>query len=350
LIERLELAPGYAICRLVNGGWQLSQGHREGPFDEREVVADLRRLVEAGLTTFDCADIYLGVEELLGALLRDLGRSADAPRIEIHTKCVPDRSALATIDRRGVGAIVERSLRRLGVERLDLVQFHWWDYAVPRYIEVAGWLADLQREGKIRLLGTTNFDTPRLRELADSGFPIATHQAQYSVLDRRPEAAMVDFCRERGIHLLCYGAVAGGFLAARYLGLPEPEGPLPNRSLTKYKLILDEFGSWELFQNLLQALAEIGRKHGVGPTPVAVRWVLERPQVAAVLLGTRNATHLEQNRQVFQFHLDREDLERLGEVQAQALGPPGEPFALEREPGGRHAVIMKTDLNRAGRS
>jgi aryl-alcohol dehydrogenase-like predicted oxidoreductase len=303
--------------------------------------------VDAGLTTFDCADIYLGVEELLGELVRDLQRAPDAPEIQIHTKLVPDRSDLETIDRQGVTAIVDRSLRRLGVERLDLVQFHWWDYEVPRYLEVAGWLVDLQRSGKIRLLGTTNFDTPRLRELAESGFPIAAHQVQYSVLDRRPEAAMIDFCREKDIQLLCYGAVAGGFLSARYLSSPEPEGPLPNRSLTKYKLIIDEFGDWKLFQELLGSLAKIGRKYQVSPTTVAVRWVLERPGVAAVLMGTRSSAHLAQNLEVFGFGLDEDDRALLDELLRAAEGPVGEPFALEREPEGRHAVIMKTDLNRA---
>ena len=348
MIERRDLAPGYSISRLVNGGWQLSAGHRPGSFDRRQILGDLRRLVEAGLTTFDCADIYLGVEELLGDLVRELKHASSAPAIQIHTKCVPDRSDLETIDRLGIGRIIDRSLERLGVERLDLVQFHWWDYAVPRYLEVAGWLVDLQRAGKIRLLGTTNFDTPRLRELVESGFPIAAHQVQYSVLDRRPETAMIDFCRKSEIQLLCYGSVAGGFLSARYAGLPEPEDPLANRSLTKYRLIIEEFGGWEKFQTLLATLTEIGGRHGVSPTAVAVRWVLERPQVAAVLLGTRSSGHLENNLQVFGFRLEEEDRVELDETLAAAKGPTGEPFALERQPGGRHAAIMKTDLNRVG--
>ena len=346
MIERIELAPGYSISRLVNGGWQLSAGHRPGSLDRQAVMGDLRRMVESGLTTFDCADIYLGVEELLGGLVRDLKKSADSAVIQIHTKFVPDRADLETVDPLGVTRIIDRSLERLGVERLDLVQFHWWDCEIPRYVEVAGWLVDLQRAGKIRLLGTTNFDTPRLRELVDSGFPVTAHQVQYSLLDRRPEAAMVDFCRENGIHLLSYGSAAGGFLSARYLGLSEPEEPLPNRSLTKYKLIIEEFGGWGLFQELLEALARIGRKHRVSPTTVGVRWVLERPQVAAVLLGTRNSAHLEQNLEVFGFHLDEADQDVLNEILSEASGPLGEPFALEREPGGRHAVIMKAGLNK----
>lgn len=347
MIDRIDLAPGYSISRLINGLWQLATDHQRRAVDRETAVRDLSRLVEAGLTTFDCADIYLGVEELLGELLQAYrvagGRLAD---IQIHTKFVPDRSHLATITRQDVERSIDRSLGRLGVERLDLVQFHWWDYEMPRYIEAAGWLADLQQAGKIRLLGTTNFDVPRMRELLDAGFELVAHQAQYSLLDHRPEAGLVELCREYGLGLLCYGAIAGGFLSERYLGRGEPMAPLANRSLTKYKLIIDEFGGWELFQDLLKILVEVSQRHGVSPSSVAVRWVLERSQVAAVIVGGRTATHVDENLRVFDFSLDEEDQSRLDGPLNRALGPAGEPFGLERVPGGPHAAILKTELNR----
>ncbi|TNF70630.1 MAG: aldo/keto reductase [Acidobacteria bacterium] len=346
-MDRIDLAPGYSISRLINGLWQLATDHQRRAVDRETAVRDLSRLVEAGLTTFDCADIYLGVEELLGELLQAYrvagGRLAD---IQIHTKFVPDRSHLATITRQDVERSIDRSLGRLGVERLDLVQFHWWDYEMPRYIEAAGWLADLQQAGKIRLLGTTNFDVPRMRELLDAGFELVAHQAQYSLLDHRPEAGLVELCREYGLGLLCYGAIAGGFLSERYLGRGEPMAPLANRSLTKYKLIIDEFGGWELFQDLLKILVEVSQRHGVSPSSVAVRWVLERSQVAAVIVGGRTATHVDENLRVFDFSLDEEDQSRLDGPLNRALGPAGEPFGLERVPGGPHAAILKTELNR----
>jgi aryl-alcohol dehydrogenase-like predicted oxidoreductase len=324
LIERYELTPGYSISRLINGVWQLATDHRRQAVDRQSVVRDLSRLVEAGLTTFDCADIYLGVEELLGDLLRAYRTSGGGlSDIQIHTKFVPDRSTLGEITRQKVEAGIDRSLGRLGVERLDLVQFHWWDYDVARFVEVAGWLAELKQAGKIRLL-------------------------QYSLLDRRAEGGLVDLCREQGIGLLCYGALAGGFLSARYLGRNEPKAPLANRSLTKYKLIIDEFGGWELFQDLLASLDEVAQRHDVSPSNVAVRWVLERPQVAAVILGTPTATHLTENLRVFEFSLDEEDGSRLEGTLSRALGPAGEPFGLERVADGPHASILKTELNRTG--
>jgi len=343
LIERVDLVSGYSISRLINGGWQLSAGHLEDGYDRLTALDDLRRLVETGRTTFDCADIYVGVEELLG----DLGRSlAAGSGLQIHTKFVPDRSSLASISRQDVERGIDRSLRRLGVESLDLVQFHWWDYGVPGYVETASWLAEQQTAGKIRLLGTTNFDTAHLQEVVEAGIPIVSNQLQYSLLDRRPEPAMVGFCRQQGIQLLCYGVVAGGFLSSRWVGMPDPRSSVGNRSLTKYRLIIEEFGGWELFQELLGALSRIARRHKVSLTNVATRWVLDRPQVAAVMIGARNARHLQDNLRVFDLQLDEQDRGVLDEVLTRSSGPEGDPFDLERTPGGPHASIMKTELNR----
>ena len=343
MIDRVELAPGYSVSRLINGGWQLSAGHNEGVFDRQATLEDLQELVDCGLTTFDCADIYTGVEELIGELARSV---ANGTELQIHTKYVPDLADLTSITRQDVETTIDRSLRRLGVDRLDLVQFHWWDYEVPRYMEVATWLAELQNTGKIRLLGTTNFDAPRLREIVEADVPVVANQLQYSLLDRRPMPGMAGFCRDHGIEMLCYGSIAGGFLSGRWVGQPEPIAGLPNRSLTKYKLIIDEFGGWALFQELLGVLSKIARRHRVSPANVATRWVLDRPGVAAVLVGTRSATHLQDNLRVFHLRLDQEDHGLLEEVLSRAVGPKGGPFELERIPDGPHATIMKTNLNR----
>ncbi|MDX1389778.1 MAG: aldo/keto reductase, partial [Acidobacteriota bacterium] len=191
-VERYELAPGYTVPRIVAGGWQLSRSHRGTTLDVEAAVGELRKLVDAGIDTFDCGDIYTGVERLLGRLRQV------SPRIRIHTKLVPDRDDLAALDKRIVERIVDRSLRRLGVERLDMVQLHWWDYGVPGYVETAVWLDELRRGGKIHLLGVTNFDVVHLGEIIEAGVPIVSNQVQYSLLDHRPERGTVGFCREHG--------------------------------------------------------------------------------------------------------------------------------------------------------
>jgi aryl-alcohol dehydrogenase-like predicted oxidoreductase len=321
-VPRVQLAPGYTVSCLLKGGWQLAGGH--GPVDAAAAMADMDRFVEAGITTFDCADIYTGVEALIGEWLKR--RGAAAP-VQVHTKYVPDLDRLATHSRADVVRGVDRSLARLGVERLDLVQLHWWDYDVPGYVDAAAWLDEQRRAGKIRHVGLTNFDRPRLQDIVSAGIAVLSHQVQYSVLDRRPANAVAAHCAGNGIGLLCYGALAGGFLSDRYLGGPDPALPLENRSLVKYRLIIDEFGGpstlrlaqgrpepgrgttgsgpsratskdgWDRFQEMLAALGVVAARHGVGIGAVAIRWVLDQPGVSGVIVGARNARHLDQARQ-----------------------------------------------------
>jgi aryl-alcohol dehydrogenase-like predicted oxidoreductase len=126
------LRPGYQISRIIRGGWQLAGGH--GAVNHQRAVADLMASAEAGIVTFDCADIYTGVEELIGAFRGQYARrygSEAARRIRIHTKFVPDLSVLPVISKAHVRSIIDRSLARLGMDRLDLVQYPWWDYAIP---------------------------------------------------------------------------------------------------------------------------------------------------------------------------------------------------------------------------
>ena len=346
MVERQEIAPGYSISRIIKGGWQLAGGH--GQVTREAAIEDMFRFVDAGLTTFDCADIYTGVEQLIGDFLRALRKSrgeAAANEIQVHTKFVPDLEALAILTRAHVEKTIDRSLKRLGVDAIDLVQFHWWDYDIPGYVEAALHLADLQRAGKIRHIGITNFDTPRLGEIIKAGVPVIAHQLQYSAIDHRPENGMVNLCRDHHVALLCYGSVAGGFLSDRYLGVPEPASPLENRSLTKYKLIIDEFGSWSLFQELLQTLRRIADKHRTTIAAVAMRYVLQKPQVAAVIVGARNSAHLAATIASQALSFDNEDSAWIAEVTQRSQGPVGDTYTLERMKGGRHAAAMKYNLN-----
>ncbi len=346
-VPRATLAPGYAVPRVINGAWQLSYDHRSTPPDVADSIDELLRLAELGLIAFDGADIYPGVEALLGGLVRAWRqRGGDPDAIRIHTKFVPDRSDLLRVDRAYVERIIDRSLSRLGVERLDLVQYHWWAFDVPGWLDAAGWLDELRAAGKIRHLGVTNFDRTHLAALLDSGVPIVSNQVQYSLLDRRPENGLVDLCQRRGVKLLAYGTLAGGLLTDRWRGATDP-GPTPgNRSLVKYRLIVEEFGGWGALQTLLDALATIATRYDKTIANVAAAWTLTRPGVAAAILGARNAAYGAANLRVFDVRLDAEDLARLDAVLARHNGPAGDAFDLERVPGGRHAAIMKTNLNR----
>ena len=155
--DRIRVTDQYSISQLIVGGWQFSRGHgAQGQGGEGETKL-FAQLLERGFTTFDCADIYEGVEDLIGRFLREHRKAGHPIEVQVHTKFVPDLDVLPRIDKVYVQHIIDRSLKRLGVEQLDLLQFHWWDFTEPRFLDVAHWLKELQDCGKIRNLGVTNF-------------------------------------------------------------------------------------------------------------------------------------------------------------------------------------------------
>lgn len=347
-LPTFTLRPGHQISRVIRGGWQLAGGH--GPVDRAQTIADMVAFAEAGIVTFDCADIYTGVEEMIGAFRMDYLNTHGAEalaRVKVHTKLVPDLEDLATVDRAYIRRIVETSLKRLRTDRLDLVQFHWWDYAVPRYLDAIGWLDEMRREGKVAHVGGTNFDTARTLEIIGAGVPLVSMQVQYSLIDARPERLLAKAARANDMWILAYGSVAGGFLGDRWLGQPEPVGELENRSLTKYKLIIDDFGGWDLFQALLRALRGIADRHGTDIATVASAAMLDRPAVAAVIVGARNRSHLARNVQVATLKLTDADRAEIATVLAQSRVPEGDTYTLERDRQGRHGQIIKYNLNKA---
>lgn len=342
-VETIAIAPGYRVPRIIRGGWQLAGDH--GPVEHERAISDMGTFLEAGLNTVDGADIYTGVEDMYGAF-NAARKAAGLPRMQVHTKFVPDHGDLATVDAAYVRRIITRSLRRLRTERLDLVQFHWWDYSVPRYLETALALRALQKEGLIANIGGTNFDAAHAQELKAAGVHLVSMQTQYSLLDRRPGTGLAAWGAKEGMHLLCYGTLAGGFLTEHWLGREEPASPIANRSLVKYKLIIDEFGGWSTFQTLLRALKTIADRHGVSLSSVAVRWVLDQPGVAAAIVGARYADRLASTLEVFMFQLDAADHGLLEPLLVACPGPAGDPYSLERDKTGPHGRIMKYDLNK----
>jgi len=347
-MQTFDLAPGHRISRVLKGGWQLAGGH--GSIDRATSIDDMVAFADAGITAFDCADIYTGVEEMIGEFRSRYKalRGAEAlAAIKVHTKFVPDLGALGTISRAQVRRAIDTQIARLQAERLDLVQFHWWDYAVDRQVEVGLWLAELQRAGKIAHIGGTNFDAAQMLRLIEAGVPLVSMQVQYSLLDDRPARSMATAAAAHGVSFLCYGTVAGGLFSDRWLGATEPAEPFENRSLIKYKLIVDEFGGWALFQDLLAALSAVGRRHGTDIASVASRWMLDAPGVAGVIVGARNRAHLVRNLAITDIALTAEDRAAVQAVLDRAQKVPGEVYELERDRTGKHGSIMKYNLNKA---
>ena len=344
-VDTFALGSELSVSRIAKGNWQLAERHGAA-FDRERAIEDMRAFVDAGVTLFDCADHYVGVEPLIGEFRRR--HPAQAKVLRISTKVVPDLEALPRLQRADIVRIVDSSLQRLGVERLDLAQFHWWDYRVPGSVQAMQWLAELQAAGKIGLLGTTNMDTQRLREIVAAGVPLATNQLQYSVLDRRPENGLAAFCQANGIQLLCYGVLAGGFLSERWLGAPDPTPPLANRSLVKYRLIVEDFGGWGRLQALLEVMDAIARRQGSSIAAVATRYVLDKPGVAVAIIGARSADRLPPMLDALRLPLSDTDRAAIDGVIAAGPGPRGDCYDLEREEGGSHSSIMWKNQNRHG--
>jgi aryl-alcohol dehydrogenase-like predicted oxidoreductase len=298
----LQFTPDMQICRLINGLWQVSGAH--GSINPQAAAADMLDYHRSGMTTWDLADHYGPAEDFIGAFSRQIDPGS---QFFAFTKWVPRPMP---ISRSVAEKAVDLSRRRMAAERLDLLQFHWWDYGDPAYLDALRHLADLRDQGWIRHLALTNFDTRRLEQIAAKGIRIVSNQVQYSIIDRRPEVKMIDYCRAQAIWLLPYGTLCGGLLTDYYLGAQEPGiSALRTASLRKYKQMIDAWGGWALFQELLKTLRQIADRHGVTIANVATRYILDKPQVAGVIIGARLGVqhHRDENAQLFSFLLDDED-------------------------------------------
>src|SRR6516165_1847316 len=288
--SRCQFTADLGICRILNGMWQVSGAH--GAIDPARAIDAMFAYHDTGFTTWDLADHYGSAEDFIGTFRGQFAArygKARLAEIQAFTKWVP-RPARMT--RRAVEDTIGISLARMGVECLDLLQFHWWDYANESYLDALDHLAELQGEGKIRHLALTNFDTERLRVIAD-----------------------------HGMTLLAYGTLLGGLLSEKYLGRPEPRrSDLVTASLQKYKNMIDAWGGWGLFQELLAVLKEIAGKHRVSIANVGLRYILDRPAVAGVIIGARLGVtdHLADNARAFDCELDAGDVAAVEAVLAKS--------------------------------
>ena len=196
-----------------------------------------------------------------------------------------------------------------GRQSLDLLQFHWWEYDDARYLDALKHLADLQHEGRIKHLALTNFDTEHLRTITEQGTRIVSNQVQYSLVDRRPEVQMAVFCRDHGIALLAYGTVLGGLLSEKFLGRPEPRRGELNADLSGIPEHNRPMGRMGALPGIARRAQADRRQAWSDIANAGVRYILERPAVAGVILGTRLgvAQHLDDNARVFGFATDGED-------------------------------------------
>ena len=328
-VERLTLAPGLEIARVLVGLWQVADIEKNGTQIDPEVGAEhLAAYAASGFDPFDMADHYGSAEIIAGRLLQRHKARDRRPRA--FTKwCPPPGPMTSDVVRAGV----QERLDRLGVDRVDLLQFHWWAFEHPAWLDALHELVRLREEGLIGALGVTNFDAVHLHLALADGVPLATNQVSCSLIDRRATGALAPVCTDSGARLLCYGTLCGGFLSEHWLGKFEPVG-ITDWSKMKYKRFIDVAGGWDAYQGILRAADQIARKHGVSIANVATRWVLEQRGVAGVIIGARlgENEHVADNRQLFGFRLDADDHSRLETAFAGTTPIPGDCGDEYRKP------------------
>ena len=325
--RRTFLAPDLQISRIVTGLWQVADQERSGvPLDPQAASSAMLAYARAGFDSFDMADHYGSAEIIAGRMLQRIaaGEKAGASRPTVFTKWCP---APGPMTRDIVRAGVNRARERLGVKTIDLLQFHWWSFTHPAYIDALRELNHLREEGWIRHIGLTNFDTAHLRLAIKNGVPISSNQVSFSLLDRRAAGEMSAFCLSHDVRLLAYGTLAGGLISERWLGRPEPvAGDIADWSKSKYKRFVDAIGGWPALQGILSALARVAARHHVSLANVATRWTLDHPAVAAVIVGARlgERDHSADNLGAFSFALNAEDKAEIDAALALTTPVPGD--------------------------
>lgn len=291
--------------------WQTSGGW--GKIEPQSAVDAMFRYVDAGFSTFDMADHYGPAEDLYGIFINRVRRERGeelAANVRGLTKWVPPPVKMT---RAYVEGNIDRSRKRMDVQTLDMLQFHWWEYSDRGYLDALKHLTDLKEEGKIKTLALTNFDTKRLQIILENEIPIVSNQVQHSIVDLRPQKRMAELCQLTGLKLITYGTVMGGLLSEKFLdaniSIPFAGPSLNTPSLNKYKQMVDAWGGWGLFQELLRTLKKVSLKHGVSIPAVAVKYVLDQPAVAGSMIGVRLglSEHIEDNKSLFSLQLDEED-------------------------------------------
>ncbi|KAI0108979.1 putative aryl-alcohol dehydrogenase [Nemania sp. FL0031] len=329
--ETFTLGP-FKVPRLFNGFWQLSSpSWGAGSADSQE--AALVQLLKAGFTAADMADHY-GDAELVYGQFRNKLPPQIKDKVFAATKwCVFGHVGGEVTDEWVLGAVKERC-RRLG-GRVELLQFHWHDYGAKEYLDVLVKLVALTKPHPelVGTIGLCNFDSAHTEEACEyllsktGAVGIVSNQIQFSVVDSRPLQKMCAVSAKYGLELLTYGSFCGGFLSNRWLNQPLPEMYSASTQLTpsqrKYLGMICDWGSWDDFQKLLSKLSAVADKHGVSLTNVAIRWVLQKPQVGAIIVGTRLGvtTHDQDNLAVFNFKLDDDDMKTIDGI---ALGEKNE--------------------------
>ena len=301
----LHLTPiGFGAWAIGGGNWDFAWGAQ----DDSESIRAIHQALDEGINWIDTAAIYgLGhSEEIVG---QAVGSSPHKPLI--FTKCSmrwdAERKIYRSLTAASVVEELEGSLRRLGVEMIDLYQIHWPN---PDEEIEEGWaeLARQQKAGKIRWIGVSNFNVAQMKR-AQAIAPITSLQPPYSMLRPAIEAEILPFCLENGIGVINYSPMVSGLLTGRMSA--ERVAAMPADDWRRKAV---EFNEPRLSRNLklVEVLREIGSAHGVEPGVVAVAWTLHHPAITAAIVGGRSGEQVKGLAPALRFRLTEEEFARIG--------------------------------------
>jgi aryl-alcohol dehydrogenase-like predicted oxidoreductase len=300
----LQLTPiGFGAWAIGGGNWEFAWG----PQDDKESIAAIHRALDLGINWIDTAAIYgLGHSEEVVA--RALKSTSHKPLV--FTKCSmrwhPDRTIYRSLKAASLEEEIENSLRRLGVETIDLYQVHWPD--PPDQIE-EGWatLARFREQGKVRYIGVSNFNVEQMQR-AEKIAPVTSLQPPYSMLRRAIEAEVLPFAQAHNIGVINYSPMVSGLLTGQMTA--ERVAALP---VDDWRRRAVEFKEPRLSRNLklVELLRQIGSGHNVAPGVVAVAWTLHHPAITAAIVGGRSASQVEGMAPALEFRLSDDEYRRI---------------------------------------
>jgi aryl-alcohol dehydrogenase-like predicted oxidoreductase len=300
----LQLTPiGFGAWAIGGGNWEFAWG----PQDDDESITAIHRAIELGVNWIDTAAIYgLGhSEEIVGRALKGASRKP-----LVFTKCsmrwYEDRTIYRSLKADSLQAELEGSLKRLGVETIDLYQIHWPN---PEEEIEEGWetLARFKEQGKVRWIGVSNFSVEQMKR-AQAIAPITSLQPPYSMLRRAIEEEILPFAQDNGIGVINYSPMSSGLLTGSMTAERVAAFPVDD-----WRRKAAEFNEPRLSRNLrlVELLREIGNGHGVSPGVVAVAWTLRHPAITAAIVGGRSAQQVEGLAPALSFRLSDEEYGRI---------------------------------------
>ena len=310
----LHLTPiGFGAWAIGGGNWEFAWG----PQDDDESIAAIHRALELGINWIDTAAIYgLGhSEEIVGRAVK----SFSGAKPLVFTKCSmrwhQDRSIYRSLTAVSLAEELEGSLRRLGVETIDLYQIHWPN---PDEEIEEGWeaLAKFQQQGKIRWIGVSNFNVEQMKR-AQKIAPITSLQPPYSMLRPAVEKEILPFAQANGIGVINYSPMVSGLLTGAMTA--ERIKTLPADDWRRKSV---EFNEPKLSKNmrLVELLREIGSGHGVAPGVVAVAWTLHNPAITAAIVGGRSGKQVEGLAPALDFRLSEAEFARINGFLTESVG------------------------------